>query len=200
MNPTYDFRDRVAVVTGAGSGTGACHGAEAFAESGAAVVLADRNEQTAATARADLLRAVRRSASPAKPTRRHSRRTCRSQRGELRRARLRVQQRADIQAPPTDAADGAAEIFTVWTPSTCAGSVPPRNTSCGQCARKEAVLPSLTVPRSAAWVGIPGRAAYHASKHGVIGLTHKSAGPVRALRPHGRARPGNHPELRWSRT
>ena len=44
MNPTYDFHDRVAVITGAGSGMGLAT-AQAFAESGAAVVLADRDER-----------------------------------------------------------------------------------------------------------------------------------------------------------
>src|SRR3954469_18438416 len=44
MNPTYDFHGQVAVVTGAGSGMGLAT-AQAFAEAGAAVVLADTNEQ-----------------------------------------------------------------------------------------------------------------------------------------------------------
>src|SRR5437870_4751157 len=42
-NPTYDFEDQVALVTGAGSGMGLVT-AQAFAEAGAAVVLADIDE------------------------------------------------------------------------------------------------------------------------------------------------------------
>ena len=40
MNPTYDFKDQIALVTGAASGMGFAT-ARAFAEAGASVVLAD---------------------------------------------------------------------------------------------------------------------------------------------------------------
>src|SRR2546422_861532 len=43
MNPTYDFAGQVALVTGASSGMGLAT-AQAFAEAGASVVLADINE------------------------------------------------------------------------------------------------------------------------------------------------------------
>src|SRR5271155_4619346 len=48
MNPIYDFRGQVALVTGASSGMGLAT-AKAFSEAGAAVVLADINEKAVRT-------------------------------------------------------------------------------------------------------------------------------------------------------
>lgn len=49
MNPVYDFKGQVALVTGASSGMGLAT-VKAFAEAGAAVVLADINENALRTA------------------------------------------------------------------------------------------------------------------------------------------------------
>src|SRR3954462_9919249 len=53
MTPTYDFTGQVALITGASSGMGLAT-AQAFAESGAAVVLADINDESLQAATAGL--------------------------------------------------------------------------------------------------------------------------------------------------
>jgi NAD(P)-dependent dehydrogenase (short-subunit alcohol dehydrogenase family) len=174
MNPVYDFTGQVALVTGASSGMGLAT-ANAFAAAGASVVLADVNTNALASA-VDALKSARRAAIGI---------TCdvsdeEQVAGLVRRAvdafgRLDLAfNNAGIQAPPTDAADEPAAMFDrvnainlrgVWT-----------------CMKYE--LKQMRHQGSGAivncsslggLVGLPGRAAYHASKHGVLGLTRSAA-------------------------
>jgi len=111
MNPTYDFHGQVAVVTGASSGMGLAT-VQAFAEAGAAVVLADINEE-ALRARTDELTAAGHQALGV---------TCdvsdEDQVAALVERTVDTFGRLDmafnnagIQVPPSDAADEPAEIF-----------------------------------------------------------------------------------------
>ena len=111
MNPTYDFHDRVALITGAGSGMGLAT-ARAFAESGAAVVLADRNEQTLQTATAELTSADRHVLGVACDVSDEEQVAALVERTVASFGRLDFAfNNAGNQAPPTDAADEPAESF-----------------------------------------------------------------------------------------
>jgi NAD(P)-dependent dehydrogenase (short-subunit alcohol dehydrogenase family) len=174
MNPTYDFTGQVALVTGASSGMGLAT-ARAFAEAGAAVVLADVN-QTALQAATDDLTAAGHQVLGA---------PCDvSKEGDVSAmvaatvdayGRLDMAfNNAGIQVPPSDAADEPAEVFDRVNAINLRGVWACMKHELAQM-RAQGSGAIVNCSSLGGLVGLPGRAAYHASKHGVIGLTSSAA-------------------------
>jgi NAD(P)-dependent dehydrogenase (short-subunit alcohol dehydrogenase family) len=111
MNPRYDFTGQVALVTGGSSGMGLAT-AEAFAETGAAVVLADVNEDALQAATDDLTLAGHQALGVLCDVSQEDQVAAMVDRAVATFGRLDMAfNNAGIQAPPTDAADEPAETF-----------------------------------------------------------------------------------------
>jgi len=174
VNPIYDFSEQVALVTGGSSGMGFAT-ARAFAEAGAAVVVADINEATLRTATDALTSAGHRVLSV---------RCDVSDEGSV---AAMVQATVDtfgrldfafnnagIQVPPSDAADEPADVFDRVNAINLRGVWACMKHELGQM-RAQGSGAIVNCSSLGGLVGLPGRAAYHASKHGVIGLTSSAA-------------------------
>jgi NAD(P)-dependent dehydrogenase (short-subunit alcohol dehydrogenase family) len=174
MNPTYDFSGQVALVTGGSSGLGLAT-ARAFAEARAAVVIADVNETTLSTASDDLTAAghrvlgVRCDVSDEDSVAAMVKATVDTF-GRLDMAF----NNAGIQVPPSDAADEPAEVFDRVNAINLRGVWACMKHELGQM-RAQGSGAIVNCSSLGGLVGLPGRAAYHASKHGVIGLTTSAA-------------------------
>jgi NAD(P)-dependent dehydrogenase (short-subunit alcohol dehydrogenase family) len=174
VNPSYDFRGQVALVTGASSGIGLTT-AQAFAQAGAAVVLADVNETALREVTDDLTAAGHQVLGVACDVSDEEQVAAMVQAAVAQFGGLDMAfNNAGIMAPPTDAAEETAEQFDRVEAVNLRGV--------WACTKHE--LAQMRTQGSGAivnnsslggLVGLPGRAAYHASKHGVIGLTKSAA-------------------------
>ncbi|MFB4299833.1 SDR family NAD(P)-dependent oxidoreductase [Actinomadura sp. NTSP31] len=174
MNPTYDFTGQVAFVTGASSGMGLA-AARAFAASGAAVGLADIDGNAVERAAQELTDAGHQALALSCDVTDEDQVAAAVDGTVAAFGRLDMAyNNAGIMAPPTDAADEDADQFDRVNAVNLRGI----------WASMKHQLRHMRVQGSGAivncsslggLVGNPGRAAYHASKHGVIGLTRSAA-------------------------
>ncbi|ASP74401.1 oxidoreductase (plasmid) [Sinorhizobium meliloti] len=181
MNPSYDFKGQVALVTGAAKGMGLAT-ARMFAESGASVVLADLDGNLAAKEAEQIVRDGGIATGIACDVSDEAQVVALVDRAVAEYRRLDMAfNNAGIQVPPTDAADEAIEQFE-------------RVTAINQRGVWACMKHELRVMRDqgsgaivncsslGGLVGLPQRAAYHGTKHAVLGMT-KSAALEYA--PHG---------------
>src|SRR5215203_33597 len=174
MSLTYDFTGQVALVTGASSGMGLAT-ARAFADAGAAVVLADINHATLQTATDDITAAGRQALAIACDVSREEDVAAMVDRTVATFGRLDMAfNNAGIQAPPTDAAHEPADTFDRINAINLRGIWACMKHELGQM-RAQGSGAIVKCSSLGGLVGLPGRAAYHASKHGVIGLTRSAA-------------------------
>jgi NAD(P)-dependent dehydrogenase (short-subunit alcohol dehydrogenase family) len=174
VNPTYDFSGQVAVVTGASSGMGLAT-AEAFAAAGAAVVLVDINEQALKAATEKLTSAGRETLGLVCDVSDEAQVAAAIERTVADFGRLDMAfNNAGIQVPPSDAADETAENFDRVNGINLRGVWACMKHELRQM-RTQGSGAIVNCSSLGSLVGLPSRAAYHASKHGVIGLTRSAA-------------------------
>jgi NAD(P)-dependent dehydrogenase (short-subunit alcohol dehydrogenase family) len=174
------FENKVALVTGAASGMGLAT-AKAFAEAGAAVTLADINEDAALSAAEDLVAAghkaigVRCDVADTDEVAAMVRQTVATF-GRLDAAF----NNAGVQSPLAETADASAEEFDRVNAINLRGVWSCMKYELLQM-REQGSGAIVNCSSLGGLVGIAGRGVYHASKHGVLGLT-KSAGLEYAAR------------------
>ncbi|RVU23929.1 glucose 1-dehydrogenase [Streptomyces antnestii] len=174
MNPTYDFTGQVALVTGAASGMGLAT-ARAFARAGAAVVLADLDQEAAERAAKELTDAGHQALGIGCDVADEDQAAAMVARTVETFGRLDMAfNNAGIQAPPADAADETAADFDRVNAVNLRGIWTCQKHELRQM-RNQGSGAIVNCSSLGGLVGLPERAAYHASKHGVIGLTKSAA-------------------------
>lgn len=174
MNPIYNFDGQVALVTGASSGIGLA-AAQGFAQAGASVVLADVNEQALQATVDGLTSAGRVVLAVSCDVSDEEQVAAMVERAVDRFGRLDMAfNNAGIQVPPSDAADEPVENYERVTAVNLRGVWACMKHELRQM-REQGSGAIVNNSSLGGLVGLPTRASYHASKHGVIGLTKSAA-------------------------
>ena len=174
MNPTYDFKGQVALVTGAGSGMGLAT-ANAFAAAGATVVLADFKEEAVKAAAQKLVAAGHKAVSVTCDVSDDAQVAAMVNRTVAEFGRLDAAfNNAGVMAQVAPTADSTREEWDRVTGINLRGVWSCMKHELRQMQRQGsgAIVNNASV---GALTGNPGIGAYIASKHGVVGLTRTAA-------------------------
>lgn len=170
----YDFSGQVALVTGAASGMGLA-AARAFAEAGAAVVLADIREDVLQAAADELSTAGHKVLAVAGDIADERYVKALVEKTVASFGRLDAAfNNAGIQSPAVETADVPSEVFDRITDINMRGVWLCMKY---QLIQMRAQGSGAIVNNSSlgGLVGVPGRVAYHAAKHGLVGMTKSAA-------------------------
>jgi NAD(P)-dependent dehydrogenase (short-subunit alcohol dehydrogenase family) len=168
------FEEKVALVTGAGAGIGLAT-AQSFAEAGAAVALVDINEDTVRVAAEQLISAGHKAIAIRCNVANETEVAAMIEQIVSTFGRLDAAfNNAGVQSPAVETADASSEEFdrviainlrSVW--------------NCMKYElrqmREQGSGAIVNTSSIGGLIGLPGRAIYHASKHGVLGLTKSTA-------------------------
>ena len=174
MNPVYDFRGQVALVTGAASGMGLAT-ARGFAEAGASVALADLPGNALQAAAAELTAEGHSVLAIGTDVSNEAQAAAMVEGTVAAFGRLDMAyNNAGILGPMGDVTDETGEAFDQVNAINLRGVWACMKHELLQM-RKQGSGAIVNCSSLGGLVGLAGRAAYHASKHGVIGLTKSAA-------------------------
>ena len=171
---SFSFANQVALVTGAGSGMGLVT-ARAFADAGAAVVLADVQENAVRSVAEELVSTGHKAIAVRCNVADEADVAAMVEQAVSTFGRLDAAfNNAGVQSPAVETADASSEEFDRVNAINLRGVWTCMKYELRQM-REQGNGAIVNCSSIGGLIGLPGRAMYHASKHGVIGLTKSAA-------------------------